>query len=201
MTLSQGSKLGPYEILAPIGAGGMGEVYKAKDERLKRDVAIRWFPDGKRVLVCGTEAEHASRCYAQDVSGGKPRPVTSEGSSNGIVSPDGTLILVQGSRDEYQLYPSAGGEPRPVSSLAPDDVVARWTADGRFLLAYHVSVPARLERVDLATGRRELVHRLSRSTGSRRCCPDPKCDCRGRREGLCLLIQRRSDLFQVEGAR
>ena len=44
MTLLQGSKLGPYEILAPIGAGGMGEVYKAKDERLKRDVAIKVLP-------------------------------------------------------------------------------------------------------------------------------------------------------------
>jgi Tol biopolymer transport system component/predicted Ser/Thr protein kinase len=41
MPLSPGDKLGPYEILAPIGAGGMGEVYKARDARLKRDVAIK----------------------------------------------------------------------------------------------------------------------------------------------------------------
>jgi len=41
MPLSPGDKLGPYEILAPIGAGGMGEVYKAHDPRLKRDVAIK----------------------------------------------------------------------------------------------------------------------------------------------------------------
>jgi len=41
MPLSPGNKLGPYEILAPIGAGGMGEVYKARDPRLKRDVAIK----------------------------------------------------------------------------------------------------------------------------------------------------------------
>ena len=41
MPLSVGDKLGPYEILAPIGAGGMGEVYKAHDPRLKRDVAIK----------------------------------------------------------------------------------------------------------------------------------------------------------------
>ncbi|MEP6994878.1 MAG: serine/threonine-protein kinase, partial [Acidobacteriota bacterium] len=39
-----GSKLGPYEILAPIGAGGMGEVYRARDPRLNRDVAIKVLP-------------------------------------------------------------------------------------------------------------------------------------------------------------
>jgi serine/threonine protein kinase len=41
MTLSPGSKLGPYEILSAIGSGGMGEVWKAKDSRLGRIVAIK----------------------------------------------------------------------------------------------------------------------------------------------------------------
>src|SRR5215472_13780780 len=41
MALQRGDKLGPYEIFAPIGAGGMGEVYRARDPRLKRDVAIK----------------------------------------------------------------------------------------------------------------------------------------------------------------
>jgi len=41
MPLSVGDKLGPYEILAPIGAGGMGEVYRARDPRLNREVAIK----------------------------------------------------------------------------------------------------------------------------------------------------------------
>ena len=41
MTLAPGTKLGPYEIVAPIGAGGMGQVYRARDSRLGRDVAIR----------------------------------------------------------------------------------------------------------------------------------------------------------------
>jgi len=45
MTLTNGSKLGSYEILAPLGAGGMGEVYRAKDTNLDREVAIKVLPD------------------------------------------------------------------------------------------------------------------------------------------------------------
>jgi Tol biopolymer transport system component len=50
MSLARGTRLGPYEIVAPIGAGGMGDVYRARDTKLQRDVAIK-------LLTAGTESD------------------------------------------------------------------------------------------------------------------------------------------------
>ena len=65
MALSPGTRLGPYEILAPLGAGGMGEVYRAKDARLGREVAIKVLPaalaaDADRLRRFEKEARAAS---------------------------------------------------------------------------------------------------------------------------------------------
>src|SRR6185295_14054621 len=62
MSLSSGTRLGPYEITAPIGAGGMGEVYRARDMKLKRDVALKvlfeaFARDPGRMLRFQREAE------------------------------------------------------------------------------------------------------------------------------------------------
>jgi serine/threonine protein kinase len=45
MSLASGAHLGPYDIVAPLGAGGMGEVYRGRDTKLDREVAIKILPD------------------------------------------------------------------------------------------------------------------------------------------------------------
>jgi serine/threonine protein kinase len=56
MSLSVGTRLGPYEILSALGAGGMGEVYRARDTKLNRDVAIKVLPD-----LFASDAERLAR--------------------------------------------------------------------------------------------------------------------------------------------
>ncbi|HYB53271.1 MAG TPA: cell wall synthesis protein CwsA, partial [Thermoanaerobaculia bacterium] len=83
MTLASGTKLGPYEILSPLGAGGMGEVYRARDAKLNRDVAIKVLPeafasDSERLTRFRREAQvlaalnhpHVAAIYGLEESGG-----------------------------------------------------------------------------------------------------------------------------------
>jgi serine/threonine protein kinase len=65
MSLAPNTKLGPYEILAPIGAGGMGEVYRARDIRLGRDVALKILPES-----FSREADRLHR-FEQEGAGGR----------------------------------------------------------------------------------------------------------------------------------
>ncbi len=140
-------------VLYPTGAG---EGRRLEGGGLVSYETARFFPDGRRMLVCGSEAGHATRCYVQEIAGGKPRPVTPEGTSQGFLSPDGATIIVQGSDGSQLLYPATGGEPRKVPGTTADDTVIRWGADGRSLVVYSgPRVPVRAERLDLLTGKRE----------------------------------------------
>jgi serine/threonine protein kinase len=72
MSLATGQALGPYTILAPLGAGGMGEVYRARDARLNRDVAIKVIPssvaDNPETLARFERESHAIAALSHPTS-------------------------------------------------------------------------------------------------------------------------------------
>jgi len=149
----------PQLVIYPTGPG---ETRRLPRGDLETYQSADWFPDGKSVLVVGNEAGKASRCYAQDVSGGPPRPVTPEATTNGKVSPNGRQFLYSKPGGNWFIQPVEGGTAQTVPGLTMDDQVIRWSADGRSLYFFRPSnVPFRLERLDLASGRRDLIREVA----------------------------------------
>ncbi len=109
MRLSAGERLGPYEILAPIGKGGMGEVYRARDPRLNRDVAIKILPQAfateatrerfQREARAASALNHPNICAVYDVGEAEGHP-----------------FLVMELLDGKTLRERIGGEPLDLST-------------------------------------------------------------------------------------
>ena len=109
MPLSAGERLGPYEILAPIGKGGMGEVYKARDTRLNRDVAIKVLPQAfateaarerfQREARAASALNHPNICAVYDVGEAAGHP-----------------FLVMELLDGKTLREHIGGKPLDIST-------------------------------------------------------------------------------------
>src|SRR3954471_6112309 len=88
MPLSPGTRLGPYEIVAPLGAGGMGEVYRAADTNLKRQVAIKVLP-----ALMAADAERLARFQREaEVLAALNHPNIAH--IHGLEKSDGTIALV-----------------------------------------------------------------------------------------------------------
>jgi len=156
-------------VLLPTGVGEPRPL--PIDRIIPREVGA-WFPDGKRILFVGNEPGHEPRCYVVNIDNGKVAPVTPEGiTAGGLTSPEGiaaswitpdSKYVIAGKRDEkLSLYPLEGGEPAPLPGLEIGDVAIRWTSDGRALYFFRLEdLPAKVYRLDVSTGRRELWKEL-----------------------------------------
>ncbi|MEO8430019.1 MAG: protein kinase [Acidobacteriota bacterium] len=129
------------------------------DERgLERVTAALIFPDSKQLLIAGAETGKKPRLYVQDLASRTLRPITDRGYglSERPISPDGGWVAAYGDWNEDMfLLPVRGGERGSIPGSRDLDLI-RWAADGKFLFAAVTgSIPARLVRVEVATGRRE----------------------------------------------
>jgi Tol biopolymer transport system component len=163
--LSRLASLPGHLVLLPTGPGAPRRL---KHETINEYDWAAWFPDGKQILFSGHEGGRRARCYAGDLEGGRPRPITPEGTSTDpfgyALSPDGRLLAMFTHDDRAVLHPVEGGEPRPIQGVEKGDRPIRWSADGRSLFIRRPGEwPARIFRLDLATGRRKLVREIAPS--------------------------------------
>jgi DNA-binding winged helix-turn-helix (wHTH) protein/Tol biopolymer transport system component len=120
------SNAGERLLLLPTGAGETRVLASGPGHHL----FARWFPDGRRFAFLGTEQGHVPRLYVQDVEGGAPRLLAEVTMMGLAISPDGKKIAVGSLDSNGAVLPVDGGDPVPVSWLAPQELPLRWTSDG-----------------------------------------------------------------------
>jgi serine/threonine protein kinase len=121
---------------------------------------VRFFTDGK-IFFCGTEPNHARRCYRKDAPGSAPVPITPENVIEGRPSLDGRTVLTVMPGGKWQIVDVADGSARPVPGDHSNDFVMGWGRGSRSVFVRgSTAVPARIERLDLATGARTFVREL-----------------------------------------
>lgn len=114
-----------------------------------------WHPDGRRVVVSAHEQGRGARLYLIDPAGAV-RPIGPEGTVYlwNAISPDGSQVAALDPARRLTVYPLDGGEGRTVSGTEPDERPVAWSSDGRSLFVLTPGVPARVSRVEVATGAR-----------------------------------------------
>jgi eukaryotic-like serine/threonine-protein kinase len=145
-------------VLYPTGPGDAVRIGVAPIASL---ISAEWFPDGTRLLVCGSEASRAARCYGVGRAGSAPAPLTPEGVL-ATLAPDGKTLLLAMPDGGFALSSLDGGPTRPVHGLRSDDRQIAWSRDGQAIYVQRgVQAPANVERIGLATGARAVVRQIA----------------------------------------
>jgi hypothetical protein len=114
--------------------------------------------DGSRVAFAGRIAGSQPRAYVFDLDAkSSPRAVGPEGVRDVILSPRGDAVVSVDVEGAMKVYPVDGGPARAVPGAAAGEVPVAWSSAGDAVFVWDRTLPARVQRVDLASGRRELA--------------------------------------------
>jgi hypothetical protein len=113
-----------------------------------------WNRDGSRFAFTGAEEGKPPRAYVVDLASGKARPVTPEGTSDSLITPDGHFVLARNDRG-FALYPVDGGSPQLVQGISAHEYPAQWDASGTKLYVWNRSFPAHVSLLDIRSGQRK----------------------------------------------
>jgi eukaryotic-like serine/threonine-protein kinase len=150
----------PRVTLLPIGPGVSREVPISGLEHVQNGVA-RFLPNGQQIMVNGNEPGHSVRGYLLDLAGGKPRPITPEGVTALLVSPDGRYVTAHRPDSSLVICSVETGTVGTIPGIEPGDYAAQWSADSNSLFMYHYSeVPGRIFRLNLHSAQRSFVREL-----------------------------------------
>jgi Tol biopolymer transport system component len=150
--------------LVPTGPGQPRSIALPGLEHIKNGNAY-FLADGKHIILNGNERGHGVRRYLIDLDGVKPIPITPEGMTSGLVSPDGQYILRADGTGGVAVYPIAEGAPRVVPNLDPDFVPLRWLEGNSAVYGYRPGqVPTKVYRVNLVTGEKTVIQELQPPT-------------------------------------
>ncbi|MDQ6891715.1 MAG: serine/threonine-protein kinase [Acidobacteriota bacterium] len=145
-------------LLLPTGTGEHLQVPLAG---VSAEQGAAWLPDSKAFVFGGSEKGHAVRIYLQSLSGGKPRAITPEGVTVALpgfaVTGDGKSVAAIGPDGKCSLYPVDGGTPKPLPGILAGEFPLRFSPDDRYLYLWkRGDIPARVTRLEVATGKRDL---------------------------------------------
>ena len=117
----------------------------------------QWFPDNQRALIVASKAGREVRTYVQELQdGGRLVPVTPDGTTGELISGDGKSFLARDREGHWWIYDADGGNQREVHGIAAEESPIAWLNDAAVLVWEHGDLPARVYRVDIGSGKRQL---------------------------------------------
>jgi len=143
-------------VLLPTGPG------EAKAISTPSTIAVEggnWLPDGQRIVVWGSESGRPVRGYLYGLKDGSLRALTPPGFGafgDRPISPDGKWIAMLDEHGKAVLFPVEGGSSRSLPGVTNEDSIGGWSGDARSIYTYRHWGPARVFRVNIATGARQL---------------------------------------------